>query len=377
MSSKFQKVLIIALCWTLIQVVTYISTYSLIEDLIAMDRLQGSYDFWPDFVGNLVIGIIGGLIGGYFLVYRVNSEYRQRTFLSGIVKSGVYFIIIYLAGAATVLFLMTFIYFSITEGAMSAVTRSWNNVVVNLRTPSFFVAMFIWAFIVSGTQFMLQVNDKFGPGVLWKFLTGKYYHPQKVDRIFMFLDLRGSTSIAEQIGHVQFFSFLKDMYRDITDPVMRCGGEIYQYIGDEVVITWPVTSGSKAMNCIHCFFSIRQALALRNNYYHMTYGVIPHVKAGIHMGEATLGEIGQIKKDLVYLGDVLNTTSRIQGECNKYGVDLLISPEICEMIPENAGFLIISIGQIGLRGKTEDIPLYSVSESIAQSYPAVPDSPQA
>ncbi|MBK7107553.1 MAG: hypothetical protein IPH62_19990 [Ignavibacteriae bacterium] len=65
-------------------------------------------------------------------------------------------------------------------------------------TPSYLVYMLIWAIQVSVTQFMLQVRDKFGQGILWKFITGKYLHPRQEERIFMFLDLKSATTIAEK-----------------------------------------------------------------------------------------------------------------------------------------------------------------------------------
>ena len=84
---------------------------------------------------------------------------------------------------------------------------------------------------------MLQVSDKFGPGILWKFITGKYYHPRQEERIFMFLDLKSSTTIAEKMNSKKFFELLKEIFSDITEPILNSQGEIYQYVGDEVIIT--------------------------------------------------------------------------------------------------------------------------------------------
>jgi hypothetical protein len=143
--------------------------------------------------------------------------------------------------------------------------------------------------------------------VLWKLLTGKYYRPRDEERIFMFLDLRSSTAIAEQIGHKRFFEFLRELFQDVTRPVVESRGEIYQYVGDEV----PVERGLQDANCIACFFRIEQAIAAKGAEYLDRFGVAPAFKAGVHVGEATVGEIGVVKKDIVYSGDVLNTTSRM------------------------------------------------------------------
>jgi adenylate cyclase len=64
----------------------------------------------------------------------------------------------------------------------------------------------------------------------------------------------------------------------------------------------------------------------------------------------------------VFSGDVLNTTSRIQNECNKLNSTLLISEELFKLLPkENNGFSYKKLGDIQLRGKEELVRLYSVS----------------
>lgn len=358
--SKFRKVLIITLCWVGIQLMMYVNSYFLIADQIAMKRLEGSYAFWPDLLGNVVLGALSGLVGGYFLVYRINARYRQRTFMSDILKSALYFVLIFFSCAVCIIFLMTFLYIAFNEGAVAAWHRSWENVMLNLYTPSFIAGMCIWAVLVAGTQFMLQVNDKFGPGILWKFLTGRYYHPRDEQRIFMFLDLRSSTSIAEEIGNQRYFELLKELYQDVTGPVLKSLGEIYQYVGDEVIISWPIEKGLRDWNCLRCFFKIEHEITKRKMDYEQKYGFLPSFKAGMHLGAATVGEIGVIKKDIVYSGDVLNTTSRIQGECNRHQVSLLISSDLLVQLPLNNNYIIRPIGEISLRGKAEKIQLSSV-----------------
>ena len=352
--------MVIALCWTLFVAITFINEYFFVADLIDLQKLSGYYEFWPDFIGQTILGIFGGLVGGYLLVFKMESRYRKKSFAFGIINSGLLFIIFYVTIAVFVLFFMAFIYFSFQMDFVAAFHKSWNNVWVNLNTPSFFVTMCLSGILVSGTQFILQVNDKFGPGVLWKFMTGKYYHPRQEERIFMFLDLKSSTTIAEKIGSKRFFEMLREIYQDITEPIMNSKGEIYQYVGDEVVVTWPVEKGLKENNCLSCFFSIEMMIEEKKAYYLEKYGHIPSFKAGLHLGEATVGEIGVIKKDIVFSGDVLNTTSRIQGECNHHEVNLLISSVLLQRMPMNGAYQKIPIGAIRLRGKAEKVALHTV-----------------
>jgi adenylate cyclase len=361
---KWRTVLIITLCWVMFASISFISQYFFIYDLIALKTLSGSFPFWGEFIGSVVLGIFGGLAGGYLLVFKLGSRYRHRSFAFGIVNAGLMFILTYVALIAFGLFFIDIVYFSFQGNLSYALTMSVNNVLFNILSPSFFINVFLFGFLVSITQFMLQVSDKFGPGILWKFLTGRYYHPRQEERIFMFLDLRSSTTIAEKLSSKKFFDLLKDVFQDITEPILNSQGEIYQYVGDEVVITWPVDHGLAGNNCLLCFFRIQQALEQKGKYYIQKYDVLPSFKAGLHIGEATVGEIGVIKKDIVYSGDVLNTASRIQGECNNQNVNILLSSDLLERMQLNGAYQQIALGEFPLKGKKERTTLYAITSEL-------------
>ena len=358
---KLRTVLIITLCWVLFSCISFVSQYFFVYDLIALKRLSGTFPFWPEFIGSLVFGIFGGLAGGYLLVFKMGSRYRRKSFIFGIINSGLLFILTYVALAVFGLFIIDFVYFSFNDNFSSALFRSVNNVLFNILSPSFVINVFLFGFLVSCTQFMLQVNDKFGPGILWKFLTGKYYHPRQEERIFMFLDLRSSTTIAEKLSSKKFFELMKEIFDDVTEPILNSQGEIYQYVGDEVVISWPVDKGLAGNNCLQCFFRIQEALEHRKEHYMQEYDLLPSFKAGLHVGEATVGEIGMIKKDIVYSGDVLNTTSRIQGECNNQNVNILLSSDLLGRMQLNEEYRQIALGEFPLKGKKERTPLYTMT----------------
>jgi adenylate cyclase len=356
-SPRAGRVLIIGTCWMMALLVLYVNAWLLISDLTSEGKLDGAYAFLPDFAATAVLGLTGGLICGWVLVYKVNSRRRHNSFMSDIIRSGALFIVLYLAVAVVMLFALAFAFNLFHTDTLSALRAGWDNVVLNMLTPSFLVAMAIWGLLASGTQFMLQVNDKFGPGVLWRLITGRYHQPREEERIFMFLDLQSSTSIAETLGHRRFFELLRELYQDITWPITECAGEIYQYVGDEVVVSWPPTRGLQDVNCVRCFFQIEEAIDARRPDYLKRFGVAPIFKAGVHVGPATVGEIGVVKKDIVFSGDVLNTTARIQGECNRYRVNLLVSADLLQLMPVEDAFHAIPIGEIPLRGKSEPLAL--------------------
>ncbi len=190
--------------------------------------------------------------------------------------------------------------------------------------------------------------------------SGNDHSHSEVEKIFMFLDLQGSTAMAEKLGHVKYFSLLSDFFSDISDPIEQRGGEIYQYVGDEVVITWSMDSGLPQANCLHTFFDIQTVIQKKRNEYIRKFELVPAFKAGIHSGMVSTGWVGKMKKEIVYSGDVLNTTSRIEGLCNKLQQPLLLSEtllsRLSDQVPPNATE---EVGMISLRGRSEPVKLYA------------------
>lgn len=182
-----------------------------------------------------------------------------------------------------------------------------------------------------------------------------------VERIFMFLDLRGSTTIAEKLGHVLYFELLNDFFSDIAKPIARHNGEIYQYVGDEVVVSWNIKKGMTHNYCIDCFFSIKNTIKKMGDNYFKKYRIYPQFKAGMHVGTVSTGTVGTIKKEIIYTGDVLNTASRIENLCNQHHVDLLISEELVKRLDFSRAYRPVKIGARVLKGKSAKTGLYTVN----------------
>lgn len=212
-------------------------------------------------------------------------------------------------------------------------------------------------------SFLVQINLLLGEGVLLKFLLGKYRKPIVEDRIFMFLDINSSTTIAEKLGHEKYYALLNDFFHEISEPVRTTNAEIYQYVGDEVVFTWKTKEGVHKANCLNIFFQIRQKVFDNRSYYQDKYGVIPNFKAGVHYGEVISAQIGDIKREIVYNGDVLNTSARIQEQCNVFERELLISGILLKQLNISNEYQTEKIDTLQLRGKERAIELYSLVEA--------------
>ena len=204
----------------------------------------------------------------------------------------------------------------------------------------------------------LQITQLFGANKLLRLITGSYHQPRELSRIFMFADLKDSTSIAEQLSNKDYSNLLKDFIFDISDAIILYGGEIYQYVGDEMVVVWSARTNDA--RCIECFFKMQEILEQKKELYITKYGLAPEFKAGLHYGRVMVTEVGKYKKDIVYHGDVMNTTSRIEGKCRDLGEKILISDALINHLSANGHFEYEKKGEIPLRGKKDPILLYGV-----------------
>jgi adenylate cyclase len=309
---------------------------------------------------NLAAAIFAGLAIGSFEVFFLKNRFRKRSFGQVLLaKSGFYIAAIFSLTVVLSIFAQ-----SIMMQRHPLDPEVLAGVMAFLGGTGLWLVFLQWGFIVVLTFFLLQVNDKFGQGVLVNFLLGRYHRPREEHRIFMFLDMKSSTTIAEKIGHIQYYELLNDFFFDLTDPIILSRGEIYQYVGDEIVVSWKRDSGLQDANCVRCFFRCQDAINAKAIYYQDKYGLVPEFKAGIHSGKVAVGEVGVIKKEIVFTGDVLNAGSRIHDTCKEYGEDLLVSRDVLESLNmDQIDYSSEKIGVIDLRGRHEAMALFSVKRS--------------
>ncbi|MBC8084378.1 MAG: adenylate/guanylate cyclase domain-containing protein [Hymenobacter sp.] len=228
----------------------------------------------------------------------------------------------------------------------------------------FVQALAVYSLTCFLTVLLYQLTRKIGPRMLWRFLLGHYHQPVAEDRIFMFLDVKGATTLAERLGDEPYSRLLSDFFRDISNPILATRGEVYQYVGDEVVITWLAVDGLAQARCLHCYFEMVAAIQRRAAHYRACYGLVPEFKAGVHGGIVTATQVGEIKSEIVYHSDVLNTASRIQGQCNALSSWLLVSADVHERLGAAGRLRFHDLGRAILRGKQQAVGLYDVCLAI-------------
>ena len=221
-------------------------------------------------------------------------------------------------------------------------------------------ALLIYILLLSFLFALIKMGlDHFGRGVFTSILFGKFRTPKEEARIFMFIDLKGSTNIAESLGHQKYTYLIQDCFLDLNLLVDDYHAQIYQYVGDEVVLYWNIEEGQKNQNCINLFLAFERALLAKKDHYMKHYGMLPQFKAGVHGGNLMVTEVGLVKKELAYHGDVINTASRIQGKCNTYGQTLLFSKFIYKLL--GLSNQAQNIGSEKLRGKEDVLDLYTLA----------------
>jgi adenylate cyclase len=312
-------------------------------------------------VSDGIVGSAGAIVGLFlglgfgvlelFILKKLNLYLRAFPFyLTAIVKVILYTLIVFIVSNFLGLI------YGYVEG------KSLEEFYVSLFTKGRLAQILVSLVMYTVIILFLQISRLLGDGVLLKILYGKYHKPVEEERIFMFLDLKSSTTIAEKIGHEKFYSLLNTFFHEITEPVLATKAEIYQYVGDEIVFNWTTENGLKDANCLKIFFMIKKRIADREEYYLDEFGVVPGFKAGVHYGRVIIGQIGDIKREIVFNGDVLNTTARIQDLCNKYQQELLVSRRLLSLLKLPQEYAQEYLGKFQLRGKEEEIHLYGINE---------------
>ena len=357
---KLRQVAWITLAWTLVSILDSIFIYLLYQNKEFV-TLNDNYSFITNLIIHVIAAIVASSITGAILIFYLRSAFKTYRYgLTSFIHSIIILILIILLTS-----LSTLVYSSVAAGNSLFSGEVLSGFFDRITTLSFLRLVILWYIIINLTLIGLNVNDKYGPGVLLEFLMGKYHHPREEQRIFMFLDMNSSTRIAEEIGHVKFYNLLNDVYRHVTDPILSTSGEIYQYVGDEVVVSWKLKNGLKNYNCINCYFRVKEALTSQASFYQNKYGLVPEFKAGYHIGEVTVGEVGVVKKDIVFTGDVLNTAARIRTKCTEVGTNLLISEQLffALKLPPHQ-FQSKKMGSILFKGKQTKTTVYTLELGI-------------
>lgn len=223
----------------------------------------------------------------------------------------------------------------------------------------FFVSFMVHCFFLSiAVSFIRQLRINFGETVFLNYLFGKYSDPLVEERNFMFLDLNGSTQIAEKLGHIKYSRFLNKCFDDILYALDGYKFHIYQFVGDEVVLTWKMNDDSTG-KAIDMYKAVERELKLQSSNYIEQFGLAPIFKGGVSSGQVTATLVGKGNRQMAYHGDVLNTAARLLGQCKKFNKPILFTDIYLESLTEPLNFIPTFLSELKLRGKEETSKIYS------------------
>jgi adenylate cyclase len=314
-------------------------------------------DFFEHTISGLILGLILGLINGLLEIFIFKQKFRRIRFGYTVILKTLFFIATFVISVILLMSIQNLL------ASLGIFPKQEENELAIFFASRVFYKHGLYAILLSfGINFFLQIDNKMGRNVLFNLFFGRFHSPRKQERIIMFLDLISSTSIAENIGDHKYSAFLKDFFYDLDEIISKTKGAVYQYVGDEVVVLWDVKDGTENCNCLWCYYDAQKSIYTKKEKYIELYGVYPQFKAGIHLGEVIVTEVGGIKSEIAYHGDTMNTASRLCASARNYNNGLLISAELLGYLQDIDEFYNIeSIGLVKFKGKKHHIAAFSVN----------------
>jgi adenylate cyclase len=210
---------------------------------------------------------------------------------------------------------------------------------------------------------ILQIDALLGRGVLASFVIGRYHRPREEERVFLFLDVVDSTGWAERLGGPRFLKLLDRLYTDIAEPIVAHRGDIHKYVGDEVIVTWLPKDALPRADCVKLPFAVRALLRANVDEYVAEFGAQPKLRFALHAGVVVSGELGNLKREIAFLGDAMNTTSRLFDAARERGVEIIASDALLSRLALPAGIAANPLGAVALRGKAEKLAVFALGEA--------------
>jgi adenylate cyclase len=200
-----------------------------------------------------------------------------------------------------------------------------------------------------------------GGRMLSSVVLGTYHRPAREQLIVMFLDIAGSTQLAEEMDELRVHDLITRFFFDIDEPISDHGGAVHAYVGDEVIVTWPITDDSvRNARCLACFFAIERKMARLAADYEHEFDVVPSFRVGLHAGPVIVSECGEAKRQLAYFGDTMNVAARLCEYCKAVNQRLVVSRDLLHQVTIPANLRVGNGESIALRGRQERVETYAI-----------------
>ena len=216
---------------------------------------------------------------------------------------------------------------------------------------------------------IFELRRLVGDRVLGSFLLGTYRRPKREQRIVMFLDIRSSTALAERMGEVCMHDLITRFFFDIDRPIAEYDGEVHAYVGDAVIVTWPLSvDPERNARALQCFFAAEDKMAELTPAYAQEFGVTPRFCAGVHAGPVVVSECGDAKRQIAYFGDTMNVAARLCDHCKAAEEALLVSADLLRTASVPQGLAVEPGTSITLRGRQMPVEVHAVYRTAPASW---------
>ncbi len=195
-------------------------------------------------------------------------------------------------------------------------------------------------------------------------------HPEKLklggerrEITLVFTDLKGFTSISEQLGPEEVTQLLNEHFTRATAIIKQHGGTVNRFIGDAIMAIWgaPLADERHGLNaCLAARDMQLDMQKLRDEF--VQRGLPPiFMRVGIHTGPAIVGNLGASDRfDYTAIGDSVNLAARLEGVNKFYGTEILVSSATAQLL---GGVLPLRpVDRVIVKGKTEAVEIFTVSD---------------
>ncbi len=324
--------------------------------LIYISIVNGFSKMYP-FVNGTFIGLLLGLMIGTFEIYMFQPRFRRNSFI--LMLS--FRVIIYTVSIIIIILLVVTLNRSIRHHQLffeALVSQESQNYIIDGNFKTAIIFTLIISVVVNFTRL---ISFKIGRGTLINFFLGAYHKPKLKERIFVFLQITNANQVLKNSRIEAYHNFINEIFSEISVAVMHNKGYVYEYVDDQIIVYWKGTQKDWGNFLINFYGEVLLVMKRDKAHFEKMYNLVPNLFLGAHGGTVVQAEIGELKTEIVFHGDVLNTTARIANVAREKDMAFVISNYIFERIKKSEYVTTTSIGQIELRGKQQATSLFSMT----------------
>lgn len=185
---------------------------------------------------------------------------------------------------------------------------------------------------------------------------------ERKDVTILFSDIRGYTTLTENLGAAEVVSLLNQYFETMVEAVFNHEGTLDKFIGDALMAVFgaplPLTD-NHAWRAVQSALEMRQRLAEFNQRRIILEQPQIHVGIGISSGEVVSGNIGSRKRmDYTVIGDGVNLSSRLEGVTKEYGCDIILSEFTYQLCSDL--IWVRELDRIRVKGKHQAVNIYEL-----------------